>query len=134
MQSAIGGGSIDRPTSAPPPDDSRVGNFLITSVSAANSTVTTPAIQGFPAKPISKHKGLQLGASKSSSAAAVALIDQLTEEVAAESHGFESNPWAGDDLMDVNADDDDWSISHACVRNYILTPLQVLLKLRHHHR
>ncbi|KAF8909893.1 armadillo-type protein [Mucidula mucida] len=109
MQSAIGGATIDRPTSAPPPEDSRIGNLrpspLLTSVSAANSTVTTPAVPGFSIKPASRGKGLQLGAHKSSSAVSAALIDQLTEEVAAEN----DNPWGGDDLMDVNADEDDWS-------------------------
>ncbi|KAF9017526.1 ARM repeat-containing protein [Hymenopellis radicata] len=109
MQSTIGGATIDRPTSAPPPEDSRIGNLrpspLLTSVSAANSTVSSPAIPGFSIKPASKGKGLQLGAHKSSSAVSAALIDQLTEEVAAEN----DNPWGGDDLMDVNADEDDWS-------------------------
>lgn len=33
-----------------------------------------------------------------------ALVEQLTEEVASE-----ANPWGTDDLIDVNADDGDWS-------------------------
>ncbi len=129
MQSAIGGATIDRPTSAPPPEDSRIGNLrpspLLTSVSAANSTVTTPAVPGFSIKPASRGKGLQLGAHKSSSAVSAALIDQLTEEVAAEN----DNPWGGDDLMDVNADEDDWSQSDLLAHSVrLMLSTQVPLK------
>ncbi|EEB90614.1 hypothetical protein MPER_11155, partial [Moniliophthora perniciosa FA553] len=60
----------------------------------------------------SKAKGLQLGASKVSSGVAVAsLAQQLADEAAAED-GLDSNPWGNDDLMDVNADEDDW-INHS---------------------
>ncbi|KIK68880.1 hypothetical protein GYMLUDRAFT_34872 [Collybiopsis luxurians FD-317 M1] len=107
---------VDRPTSAPPPaEESRIGELrpspLVTSVSASNSTVSSPA---FPTRsslqPNSKTKGLQLGASKvpSSVSAAAILAEQLAMEAAAED-GEGSNPWGDDDLMDVNADDGDWS-------------------------
>ncbi|KAJ3749224.1 armadillo-type protein [Lentinula detonsa] len=107
--------SIDRPTSAPPPaEDSRIGNLrpspLLTSMSAANSTVTSPALpirSSFQSN--SKTKGMQLGASKvPASITAAALAETLAEEIAAEDR-LESNPWGDDDLMDVNADEGDWS-------------------------
>jgi len=101
----------DRPTSAPPGEQASNGGLsrpspLITSISAANSTVSSPA---FP--PASKGKSLQLGASKTSSnlAAASSLADEWIEEAAAENDKEGDNPWGTDDLMDVNADQDDWS-------------------------
>lgn len=117
MQSSIGGVGIDRPTSAPPPaEDSRIGNLrpspLLTSVSAANSAVSSPAFptHSSASTSTSKGKGLQLGANKMSSAASAALINRLADEAAAENGGDDdSNPWGTEDLMDVNADEDDWS-------------------------
>ncbi|GAW00339.1 armadillo-type protein [Lentinula edodes] len=114
MASSTGTG-IDRPTSAPPPaEDSRIGNLkpspLLTSMSAANSTATSPALpirSNFQSS--SKLKGMQLGASKVPSSIAAALAEQLAEEVAAEDGVDVSNPWGDDDLMDVNADEGDWS-------------------------
>lgn len=48
-------------------------------------------------------KPLKLAANNNISSVA-ALVEQLTEEVASE-----ANPWGTDDLIDVNADDGDWS-------------------------
>jgi len=117
MSSAIGIG-IDRPTSAPPPvagssTDPRIGNLrpspLFTTLSAANSTVSSPVVPTRPAQQ-SKAKGLQLGANKvPPSVAAAALAAQLAEETAAANDISGSNPWGTDDLIDVNADQDDWS-------------------------
>ncbi|KAJ3842095.1 armadillo-type protein [Lentinula raphanica] len=108
--------SLDRPTSAPPPaEDTRIGNLrpspLLTSISAANSTVTSPALPIRPSfQSSSKTKGMQLGASKVPSSIAAALAETLADEVSIEDHGLEaSNPWGDDDLMDVNADEGDWS-------------------------
>jgi SCY1-like protein 1 len=54
---------------------------------------------------------MQLGANKiPASVASAALAVQLADEVAA-AEGVEGNPWGSDDLMDVNADDGDWSKS-----------------------
>jgi hypothetical protein len=51
---------------------------------------------------------MQLGAHKvPASVAAAALVEQLAEEAAA-AEG-DGNPWGNDDLIDVNADEDDWS-------------------------
>ena len=65
-------------------------------------------------------RGLQLGGSKTNTKATAA---QLAEQVAAEEGG--NNIWANNnDLMDVNADEGDWSksfhpleyaVSHSCV-------------------
>ena len=47
---------------------------------------------------------MQLGKKDTSSSA---LVAELTEEVVTEE--ADSNPWATDDLIDINADQDDWS-------------------------
>jgi hypothetical protein len=39
------------------------------------------------------------------------LEDEITTGVGGEGGGGGDNPWGNDDLMDVNADDDDWSAS-----------------------
>jgi SCY1-like protein 1 len=49
-------------------------------------------------------KPLRLAANNNISSVA-ALVEHLTEEVASE-----ANPWGTDDLIDVNADDGDWSM------------------------
>lgn len=52
---------------------------------------------------------MQLGASKvPAGIAAASLAAQLEEEAAAED-GVQDNPWGTDDLIDINADEDDWS-------------------------
>jgi SCY1-like protein 1 len=119
MNSAPG---IDRPTSAPPPlggtstFSTRPGPlpFIPSTMSAANSTVSSPAATGpssigkaFGTAP--RSKGMQLGASKTpASVAAASLAAQLEEEAATE-EGIDGNPWGTDDLIDINADEDDWS-------------------------
>uniref|UniRef100_A0A0W0FWE6 Protein kinase domain-containing protein n=1 Tax=Moniliophthora roreri TaxID=221103 RepID=A0A0W0FWE6_MONRR len=121
MQTTMASASdLDRPTSAPPGNDSRIGNLrpdpLLNPIPAANSTVnSTVSSPAFPPQTkmnggsTSKAKGLQLGANKAPSGIAVAsLAQQLADEAAAED-GIDSNPWGNDDLMDVNADEDDWS-------------------------
>jgi SCY1-like protein 1 len=119
MSSAPG---IDRPTSAPPPLGSTSTfpthpgplPFISSTMSAANSTVSSPTAIGpssigkaFGTAP--RPKGMQLGASKTpGSVAAASLAAQLEEEAAAE-EGIDGNPWGTDDLIDINADEDDWS-------------------------
>lgn len=59
---------------------------------------------------VSKAKGMQLGASKTP--ASTHMPAEWAEEAAAEAEAEEAlqgNPWGTDDLMDVNADQDDWS-------------------------
>jgi SCY1-like protein 1 len=110
----------ERPTSAPPPlgGASTLStpslSFVPTAISASNSTVSSPTTarpsntgKGFGTP--SKAKGMQLGASKiPTSVAAASLAAQLEEEAAAED-GIDGNPWGTDDLIDVNADEGDWS-------------------------
>ncbi|KAG7090905.1 hypothetical protein E1B28_009982 [Marasmius oreades] len=103
---------MNRPTSVPPADNSRIGSLqpspLPASPSAANSVVSSPTLPSYTPS-ASKAKSLHLGANKKpSSVAAASLAQQLAEEAAAED-GVDSNPWGNDDLMDVNADQDDWS-------------------------
>jgi SCY1-like protein 1 len=51
-------------------------------------------------------KGLQLGTNKAT--AGIILAAQLAEEAAAR-EDVDNNAWGPGDLMDVNADQDDWS-------------------------
>ncbi|KAI0344760.1 ARM repeat-containing protein [Trametopsis cervina] len=103
-------------------DMSRPGSAPLASASAGltgdsirpnlTSTLSTP-----DAKPkslangsSSKAKGMQLGASKipASSQVAVDWAEEAAAEAEAEGSG-QANAWGTDDLMDVNADQDDWS-------------------------
>lgn len=54
-----------------------------------------------------KGKGMQLGGKSHAITANASLADQLAEEAAA-SATPEGNPWGTDDLIDVNAGEDDW--------------------------
>ncbi|KAJ7782912.1 hypothetical protein B0H16DRAFT_1494832 [Mycena metata] len=91
------GMAIDRPTSAPGPGPTAPALFD-----------GTPPCYGVSTPTPSKSKAMQLGAHKvPASVAAAALVEQLAEEAAA-AEG-DSNPWGNDDLIDVNADEDDWS-------------------------
>jgi len=88
---------MDRVNSAPSALQDHIGE--IKRPTFATSSPATPVAGG-----TSKGKSMQLGASKSS-AVFSSLADQLTEEAEKE----EGNPWGNEDLMDVNADEDDWS-------------------------
>lgn len=59
-----------------------------------------------PADSFAQPKGLQLGGNKMNSKMVAA---QLAEQVAAKERG--ANTWGTNDLMDVNADEGDWSKS-----------------------
>ncbi|KAJ7647578.1 armadillo-type protein [Roridomyces roridus] len=104
MQSTMASESalaIDRPTSAPSGSASTHSLDVQTAnLAGVRSGLSTPSLP--------KGKGMQLGAHKvPASVAAAALVEQLAEEAAAaESDG---NPWGNDDLIDINADEDDWS-------------------------
>ncbi|KAF5388789.1 hypothetical protein D9757_005678 [Collybiopsis confluens] len=133
MQTTMASG-VDRPTSAPPPpEESRIGELrpspLITSISASNSTVSSPA---FPTRSSlqssSKAKGMQLGASKvpSNVSAAAMLAEQLALEATVEEG--ESNPWGDEDLIDVNADEGDWSAFETAPLPVVTSPAVVAPK------
>lgn len=92
--------AIDRPISAPGPVGGPSTHSLDIEPTGVKSGLSTPTP--------SKSKAMQLGAHKvPASVAAAAMVEQLAEEAAA-AEG-EGNPWGNDDLIDVNADDDDWS-------------------------
>ncbi|KAI0688043.1 armadillo-type protein [Cytidiella melzeri] len=102
---------IDLPTSAPPniAPSSQAKSAVHPSL---GSTLSTPDVK--PKFVVNgsagKAKGMQLGASKVP--AGLHIAAGWAEEAAAEAEAEESgpsNPWGGDDLMDVNADQDDWS-------------------------
>jgi SCY1-like protein 1 len=64
---------------------------------------------------------MQLGTNKvSASLATASLAAQLTEEAAAE-EGTDGNPWGTDDLIDINADQDDWSKLYFCAKESVKT-------------
>lgn len=112
MASVIG---IDRPTSAPPPlntaANGRLGPLPL-STSRLESTLSSPGLPTATrtAPSTSRAKGMQLGASKVPiSVTNAALAAELTAELNDEAETDTLNAWGSDDLMDVNADDGDWS-------------------------
>ena len=63
----------------------------------------------FPSSlPIPRAKGMQLGINKVPSSATAAILAEQWADDTTESLRTE-NPWGNDDLIDVNADEDDWS-------------------------
>lgn len=71
-------------------------------ISATPSLPFSPTLQ-----PTSRTKGLDLGSRKvSSNRSTAVLADRLAEEAAMD---VTNNPWGNDDLIDINADQDDWS-------------------------
>lgn len=71
----------------------------------ASSLPGAPASSASPSVSLSRGRGLQLGGKKASSSVFAA---QLAEEVANEA-GEGANPLWNDDLIDINADEGDWS-------------------------
>ncbi|KAF8070341.1 armadillo-type protein [Lyophyllum atratum] len=114
LQTSIGVGAgttpVERSTSAPLPIGSSGNSLATTSLlslpqpkSAAPSPIASPALH-----PTSRTKGMQLGSNKVPPSIATSILaDQWVEEIA-DSAGA-GNPWGNDDLIDVNADQDDWS-------------------------
>ncbi|KAF7969152.1 hypothetical protein HWV62_28194 [Athelia sp. TMB] len=107
MQSTMNIAEISRPISAPPPPAGAPSRpsplpFVPSASSVAKSTVSSPAV---PRGGSSRAKGMQLGANK---VPAATLAMELEEE-ATSAMGGDSNPWGTDDLIDINADEDDWS-------------------------
>jgi SCY1-like protein 1 len=101
---SMAGPEIDRPTSAPPTK----------SLSNYNAEILPPHSASFQSSPAvaspqgaAKGNALRLGANKPSSSIAIdSLVNKLTEEFAT----TEGNPWGSDDLIDMNADADDWGM------------------------
>ena len=66
-----------------------------------------PVDSSITLKPTSRTKGLDLVARKvSSNRTTAALAERLAEEATIDPT---NNPWGNDDLIDINADEDDWS-------------------------
>jgi SCY1-like protein 1 len=98
------------------------------SSSVAENSIASTRSNQLPSIP--KAKGMQLGANKVPAAAAMAA--KLADEIVAE----DSHPWESDDLIDVNADQDDWSESNEQPAPKVklhptFFPSQVLLRVHH---
>lgn len=131
MSSVVGAGQVpgmERSNSAPPPLAGVPGGFPTpkpnglgplssrpTLDASLGSTVSTPdaipTLGSFASGSGSKSKGMQLGASKVPTSLSASFAADWAQEAAAEveAEGGGANPWGNDDLMDVNADQDDWS-------------------------
>lgn len=63
---------------------------------------------------------MHLGATKAPTSTSIHdMAVGWAEEAAAEAEASSSNPWGSDDLMDVNADQDDWSRSYLTVERVV---------------
>ena len=105
MQAPInsaGGPNIDRPASAPNASSSEhIGE--LTRPSFAKTTLSSQSVPSVQEP--SRAKAMQLGSGR------VPVTDTIVSDLLAETTSpsvMEANPW-GSDLMDVNADADDWS-------------------------
>ena len=102
---SMGGPEIDRTTSAPPTKSLSNGEILASHSASFQSSPAVANSQG-----AAKGNALRLGANKASSSIAIdSLVDKLADE-AAEFATIEGNPWGSDDLIDINADADDWGM------------------------
>jgi SCY1-like protein 1 len=72
------------------------------------STLTIPEERTPNLVTSSRGKGLQLGGGSKKAANTNAIAD-FAKELEDEIMASNDNPWGNDDLMDVNADQDDWS-------------------------
>lgn len=114
MQAPISAANLDRAASAPEmPLSSHIGELSRPTFS--KSALSSEAL---PATSSSKGKAMQLGANKMPGLGMLA--NELAEEAlagddpwdtgkAGPKSAFSNNPWGSEDLIDVNADDDDWS-------------------------
>lgn len=131
MQTPIGstrGLEIGRSVSTPP----------IQSLDNYSGELSRPHATSFQSSPAAaasfqgstKGNTLRLGANKASSSIAIdSWVNELAEETAA-SAAIEGNPWGSDDLIDINADNDDWGISTSFSnRNKSLIGFFFLLKV-----
>ncbi|KAH9485238.1 putative inactive serine/threonine-protein kinase scy1 [Psilocybe cubensis] len=106
--SSVPGKELERSTSAP--DASSLSSHIgeLTRPSLATTTQSSQTLPNSPST--SKIKAMQLGANKVPGGLSMGtLADDLANEAAAASASVEGNPWGSDDLIDVHADDDDWS-------------------------
>ncbi|KAG6920078.1 hypothetical protein DXG01_010146 [Tephrocybe rancida] len=111
LQTAIGFGTgttpAERlPSASAPPSLGEAGNtslMTIPQTMTMSATPLSPSLQS-----ASRAKGMQLGANKVPlSTTATILAEQWADDPV--DSAFTDNPWGSDDLIDVNADADDWS-------------------------
>ena len=70
-------------------------------------TTATLSVSSSASPSSTRPKGMQLGGSKvQQSVATLVLAEEWTEDAI---HGKDANPWGTDDLIDIDADQDDWS-------------------------
>lgn len=94
------------------------------SPSPAFSTMSSPAATSSkPTLPASKARGMQLGANKTPANVAAAV--ELAEWDAQDETHTAVDAWGGD-LMDVNADADDWSMALLIFLGNVMAKLTVL--------
>lgn len=99
---SMGGPEINRSTSAPPHSGEILQPHFVSFQSSSVSPVVASS-QGAKGNP------LRLGVNKSSSNIPIdSLVNEFAEDAAFTT--TQDNPWGSDDLMDVNADNDDWSM------------------------
>ena len=102
---SMGGPEVERTTSAPPTKSLSNSNGAI--LPSHSASFHSPAVAN--SQGAVKGNALRLGANKASSIAIDSLVDKLAEE-AGEFATIEGNPWGSDDLIDINADADDWGM------------------------
>jgi SCY1-like protein 1 len=102
LQTSMNTAEVDRSASAPPQATPASPNPQM------NRTMSVPqgVSLGTPVT-TSRPKGMQLGGSKTTSS-------DIAASILAEEGVSADNPWGSDDLIDINADQDDWGISPPC--------------------
>lgn len=102
MQTGIGAeGPTSAPATAAVPSTSNSNGFPFSPV-VQNKPAVTQSVPSSPQPTAGKGKGLQLGATKTTTNADLLAVEWAEEEGT-------TDAWDGD-LMDVNADADDWSM------------------------
>ncbi|KAI0915763.1 hypothetical protein AcV5_003595 [Taiwanofungus camphoratus] len=121
LQTTMGSSSesgTDRPSSTPLPagrntSDGLNGLGIWPATPRLDSTLSSPilpATRSITSDTTSTTKGMRLGTNISAaSSSAPNMAPEWAQEAAAEVSGPQGNPWGNEDLMDVNADQDDWS-------------------------
>ncbi|KAG6829451.1 hypothetical protein H0H92_004511 [Tricholoma furcatifolium] len=111
LQTAIGASadvsSNERPISAPLPLSNNANPVASAFPSSGTMSASVTPIAS-PSTQVPRAKGMQLGGNRLPISATATILaeqwaDEATESAAAD------NPWGNDDLIDINADEDDWS-------------------------
>ncbi|KAG6857787.1 hypothetical protein H0H87_004203 [Tephrocybe sp. NHM501043] len=107
LQTAIGAGAgtTDRPPSL---KDDRNAFLNSSPLNVPQTSATVTPLSSPLHQSTSRSKGLQLGGNKIPLSTTATILAEQWADDAATSAAAE-NPWGNDDLIDVNADEDDWS-------------------------